>query len=242
MVYIASHQCSELTESSGAPGSRTTPASESDAVCSTAAPAAHVTTEGATPAHETGEVWPSKNIFHLGVFLRPTPKTGPANKKTVTKRAAYSIRLHSAFINFIKDYHQAIKADICSHSLNPAPHARVRVGRHVFHSRSRSPRDHGGCDACARNRRGVAFTRYCDDQYCRVNPGGRAACARNRRGMLALAFTRYCFTSRLMCMNRSSFIAPPPSALPALLHYYCTTIAQFTNHHRPPVCMPYTIN
>ena len=32
-----------------------------------------------------------------------------------------------------------------------------------------------------------------------------------------------------------------PPALPTLLHYYCTTIAQYTTPLRPPVCMPYAI-
>jgi len=44
-----------------------------------------------------------------------------------------------------------------------------------------------------------------------------------------------------MCTNQSSFIAPPPPALPTLLHYYCTTFAQYTTPLRPPLCMPYTI-
>ena len=42
----------------------------------------------------------------------------------------------------------------------------------------------------------------------------------------ALAFTRYCFTSKLNCRSHHFFIAPPPSpAKPTLLHYYRTTIA-----------------
>ena len=36
------------------------------------------------------------------------------------------------------------------------------------------------------------------------------------------------------------FIAPPP-ALPTRLHYYCTTIAQYTTPLRPSLCMPYII-
>jgi len=34
---------------------------------------------------------------------------------------------------------------------------------------------------------------------------------------------------------------PPPPAKPTLLQYYCTTIAQCTPPHRPPLCMPGTI-
>jgi len=48
-------------------------------------------------------IWPIqdalKNVFRLRVFSDPHKKRGPANKKTVTNRAAYSTRLHSAFIN-----------------------------------------------------------------------------------------------------------------------------------------------
>jgi len=40
-----------------------------------------------------------KHVFHPGAFSGPHKKTSPDNKKTVTKRATYSIRLHPAFIN-----------------------------------------------------------------------------------------------------------------------------------------------
>jgi len=49
-----------------------------------------------------------------------------------------------------------------------------------------------------------------------------------------LAFTRYCFTSKLYCVSQSSFHCPQPPANPTLLQYCCTTIAQYTPHHRPP--------
>jgi len=43
----------------------------------------------------------------------------------------------------------------------------------------------------------------------------------------ALAFRRYCFTSKIYCGSQLSSIAPPPQlAMPTLLQYYCTTIAQ----------------
>ena len=58
---------------------------------------------------------------------------------------------------------------------------------------------------------------------------------------LLLAFTRYGFTLKLLCTSESSFFCPSPSALPALLHYYCTTIAQYMTPPQPPFCMPYTI-
>jgi len=51
---------------------------------------------------------------------------------------------------------------------------------------------------------------------------------------LRLAFTRYCVTSRLMCTNQSSFI-PSTLAFPTLLHYYCTTIAQYTTPPSTPL-------
>ena len=55
------------------------------------------------------------------------------------------------------------------------------------------------------------------------------------------AFTRYCFTSKLYCGSQSSFYCPSPPARPTLLHYYCTTTAQYTSPHRPLLSMPYTI-
>ena len=58
-----------------------------------------------------------------------------------------------------------------------------------------------------------------------------------------LAFFRYGFTSRLLCTNQSSFYCPLPPALPALLQYLCTSIAQYTTPPpAPPVCMSYTIH
>ena len=55
------------------------------------------------------------------------------------------------------------------------------------------------------------------------------------------ARTRYCFTSKLYCGSQSSFYCPLPLAKPTRLQYYCTPIAQYTPPHRPPFCMPYTI-
>jgi len=60
--------------------------------------------------------------------------------------------------------------------------------------------------------------------------------------LLPLAVTRYCFTSRLMCTNQSSFIAPPPSTRTAhtivlLLH----DLRNLRPPTDPPFCMPYTI-
>jgi len=62
------------------------------------------------------------------------------------------------------------------------------------------------------------------------------------RARHVLAFTRYCFTLRLLCINQASSHCPLPPALPALLQYYCTSIAQYTMHPRPLVyVMHYTI-
>jgi len=57
----------------------------------------------------------------------------------------------------------------------------------------------------------------------------------------SLAFTRYSFTSRLLCTNLTPLDPIRPSALATLLQYYCTTIGQYSTPSRPPFCMPYTI-
>ena len=50
-----------------------------------------------------------------------------------------------------------------------------------------------------------------------------------------LAFTRYCFTSKLFCGSQRSFHCHPfISANPTLLQYYCITIAQYTPPTDPP--------
>jgi len=54
---------------------------------------------------------------------------------------------------------------------------------------------------------------------------------REQRGRLSgaagtLAFTRYSFTLRLLCMDQSSFYCLTPPAWPTLLQYYCMAIAQ----------------
>ena len=47
-----------------------------------------------------------KPVFLPGSFPRPTQKTGPGIKNSVTKHAMsnYSIRLHPAFINLHANY------------------------------------------------------------------------------------------------------------------------------------------
>jgi len=50
-----------------------------------------------------------------------------------------------------------------------------------------------------------------------------------------LAFTRYSFTLRFLCTNQSSLYCLPPLALPTIVQYYCTCIAQHTTPPRPPL-------
>ena len=49
-----------------------------------------------------------------------------------------------------------------------------------------------------------------------------------------LTFTRYSFTSKLLCTSESSLSCPSPSALPTCLQHYCTAIAQFTTPPNHP--------
>jgi len=48
-----------------------------------------------------------------------------------------------------------------------------------------------------------------------------------------LAFTRWCLTSSRVCTNQSFFHSSGPPALPTVLQYYCTTIAQYTTPPSP---------
>jgi len=73
----------------------------------------------------------------------------------------------------------------------------------------------------------------------RVNP--RASATRLEP---ALSFTRYSFTSRLLCTNQPSVHSPRPPALLTLVQYYCTAIGQNTTPYSdlPFVChAPYNI-
>jgi len=45
---------------------------------------------------------------------------------------------------------------------------------------------------------------------------------------IILAFTRYSFTSRLLCKKQPSIHSPRLPALPTLVQYYCTIIGQYT--------------
>jgi len=67
--------------------------------------------------------------------------------------------------------------------------------------------------------------------------GGRRAAPRARG--LALAFTRYCFASKLHCGSLSS-LDPPPPATPTLLKYHCTHITQYTPPPADPLFVYHT--
>ena len=47
---------------------------------------------------------------------------------------------------------------------------------------------------------------------------------------------------KALCTFESSLSCPSPSALPTVMQYYCTTIAQYMIPPQPPLCMPYTIH
>jgi len=65
--------------------------------------------------------------------------------------------------------------------------------------------------------------------------------------LCGLAFTRYCFTSRIRVRVRVNphepivFYCLPLHEHVTLLHSYCVTIAQYTTSLRPPLCVLYTI-
>jgi len=67
--------------------------------------------------------------------------------------------------------------------------------------------------------------------YIGLTPSARLT----RAVRCVLAFTRYCYTSMLLCTIQSSVHWPLPPALPALLQYRCTSIAQYTTPSQPPV-------
>jgi len=56
-----------------------------------------------------------------------------------------------------------------------------------------------------------------------------------------LAFTRYSFTTRLLCTNQSSFYRPRPPAFPTRLQYDRTHIAQYTPPPTPLLRLLFTI-
>ena len=68
-----------------------------------------------------------------------------------------------------------------------------------------------------------------------------SACDGLTRTNATLAFTRYLFTSSLLCMNQQSFCSPPPNRN---AHYYNTIGRLLRYTLRPPqlpLCMPSTI-
>ena len=100
------------------------------------------------------------------------------------------------------------------------------------------------CSSDSRFRRKLSGT--WDDWTISAVSGSNALLHRHRhpRDSLfspGLAFTRYGFTSRLLCTNQSSVYCPLPPALRALLQYYCTSMEQYTTPPRPTFCMAYTI-
>ena len=69
----------------------------------------------------------------------------------------------------------------------------------------------------------------------------RYSCYRRQVECPPFAFTRYCLTLKLVCASQSSYYCPPPLALPTLLQYYCTSIAQYATPPTPRVCATHHI-
>jgi len=59
---------------------------------------------------------------------------------------------------------------------------------------------------------------------------------REKESGYELAFTRYSFSSKLLCTGEPSLSCPSLSALPTLLQYYCATFA--VNPSMPPPTLP----
>jgi len=83
-----------------------------------------------------------------------------------------------------------------------------------------------------------------------LTPQQQSAEPRNSAGAEALAVARRpkeasrektFFTLRIVCTNQSSLYCLPPLALPIIVLYYCTTVAQYTTPRDHPLRMPYTI-
>jgi len=97
------------------------------------------------------------------------------------------------------------------------------------------------CSSDSRFRRKLSGT--WDDWTISAVSGSNALLHRHRhpRDSLfspGLAFTRYGFTSRLLCTNQSSVYCPLPPVSSALLQYYCTAIAQHGMLTPPPPVPP----
>jgi len=84
--------------------------------------------------------------------------------------------------------------------------------------------------------RGLQLVRGCHFANARQRPTWYTV-----QSVCTLAFTRYCFTSRLLCTNQPSFYCTLPPALPTLLQYDCTTITQYTTRPRLFLCILFTI-
>jgi len=90
--------------------------------------------------------------------------------------------------------------------------------------------------------RAAVQSRACHGRTRRAAPkSNNSSQSNSSQSSRRLAFTRYWFTLKLLFGSQSSFYLPRPPALPALLQYYCTSIAQETTPPCPPLCMLYTI-
>jgi len=66
-------------------------------------------------------------------------------------------------------------------------------------------------------------------------------CACRPRRARPLGLYKICVHFQAFVHESAIIYCPPPLALPPLLQYYCTTLAQYTPPPLPPLCMPYTI-
>jgi len=161
-------------------------------------------------------------------LIRKRPSLGPQNGKWL-KRASFITRLPR--------YHYPISRLIPNYLPTPLPLP------HRVNPRATCA---AACEAQARlptwPLQDIVIT---NTVWCMVHfiswEGRRATCAaacEAQARLLTLAFTRYCFASKLHCGSLSSLYPPTPLAKPTLLQYYCTTIGQYTPSYRPPFCMP----
>ena len=85
----------------------------------------------------------------------------------------------------------------------------------------------GGAVVVAGRSRGVPVSKHSQIRIGYTRGGGGVS-GSSSPAQWGLAFTRYSFTSRLLCTNRFIYHSPRPPALPTLVQYYCTTIGQYT--------------
>jgi len=76
----------------------------------------------------------------------------------------------------------------------------------------------------------------------RVTPKARAKAAQVQAEVSFVGLYKILFHFKALLWGVHHSCMPPPLfAKSTLLHYYCTTIAQYTSPHRPLLFMPYTI-